>query len=163
MPNPVRVFSDKFRLSAFGYEEGYDLLASGVWAATYREIPVSLVRVDVDVATGTLFQLRIPPSLVGHDLVDLWFGHSVAGAGSGTTTLQIQRVRSGANVDMLTTPLTIDSTELGSDTATTQPEIDPANDDLALRDQLLFVVEGLPATTAPQGLDGYLVTRKPSS
>ena len=69
---------------------------------------------------------------------------------TGLTTIQIRRRRAGADVDMLSTRLTIDSGETTNGTAVTPAVIDTANDDIATGD-LIYVDVDTVSTTPPRG------------
>lgn len=69
---------------------------------------------------------------------------------TGTTDIQIARNRGGSVVDMLSTKLTIDSTETGSDTGT-PAVINTSNDDVQNYDVIRIDVDAV-STTAPKGL-----------
>lgn len=78
---------------------------------------------------------RVPSLLDGYDL------SGVAGclgtvSSSGIPTIQLRRKRSGSDVDMLSTKLTIDANETDSSTAATAAVIDTSNDDVATGDQI---------------------------
>jgi len=68
---------------------------------------------------------------------------------TGTTDFQLRNVTQAA--DILSTKLTIDSTETGSDTAATPAVIDTAEDDLTLNDLIAVDIDAV-STTAPKGL-----------
>jgi hypothetical protein len=70
--------------------------------------------------------------------------------GSTLTTVALRRIRSGAAVDILTTPITIDASEPTSYTAAAQPVIDAANDDVLTGDLIAVDVDG--AGTGAKGL-----------
>jgi hypothetical protein len=61
---------------------------------------------------------------------------------------------------MLTTKITIDSTETGSDTAATPAVIDTANDDVATNDVIRIDVDAI-STTAAKGLIVTLTFKLP--
>lgn len=90
----------------------------------------------------------IPAALNGFNLVRVHARVITAGT-TGTTDIQIHNVTQVA--DMLSTKLTIDSGETGSDTAATPPVIDTGNDDVATNDLLRIDVDAV-STTAPKGL-----------
>ncbi len=100
---------------------------------------------------------RIPVELNGWDLVDVEAIVDVAGT-TGTTDIQVRNATQAA--DMLTTKITIDSTETDSSTAAVAPSIDTANDDVATGDKIVFDVDAV-STTAPFGLGVELHFRKP--
>jgi hypothetical protein len=70
---------------------------------------------------------------------------------TGTTDIQLCRIRSGTPVDVFSTKLTVDSGETGSDTAAAAVAINTSNDDLATNDLLRVDVDAV-STTPPQGL-----------
>ena len=72
-----------------------------------------------------------------------------AGSGAGTTDIQIANVTKA--VDMLTTKLTIDSGETGSNTAATPAKIDITKNEVEENDLLRVDVDAISATP-PQGL-----------
>ena len=77
---------------------------------------------------------------------------------TGTTDIQIANVTQAA--DMLTTKITIDSGETGSDTAAAAAVIDTANDDVATNDLLRVDVDAV-STTAAKGLIVTLGFQRP--
>jgi hypothetical protein len=77
---------------------------------------------------------------------------------TGTTDIQIHNVTQAA--DMLSTKITIDSAETGSDTAAAAAVIDTANDDVATNDVIRVDVDAI-STTAPKGLIVSLVFQLP--
>lgn len=103
--------------------------------------------VDVETGDGKAY-LHIPPGLNGMNLV---YAHAaVITAGStGTTDVQIHNL--SAAVDMLSTKLTIDSGEGGSDTAGTPAVIDTNNNGVSTNQMLRVDVDAV-STTPPKGL-----------
>lgn len=104
-----------------------------------------------DGAGGITF--TIPEELNGFNLVNAHASVETAGT-TGTQSMQIHNVTQVA--DMLTTKITIDTTELTSYTAATAPVIDTANDDVATGDKLRFDTDVI-QTTAAKGLS-YILT-----
>lgn len=102
---------------------------------------------DVAVGDGAAY-LRVPSSLNGMNLVAVAARVITAGT-TGTTDIQIANVTQAA--DMLTTKITIDSTETDSSTAATAAVIDANNDDVATGDLLRVDVDAT-ATTKAKGL-----------
>ena len=82
------------------------------------------------------------------NLVDVHAEVITAGT-TGTTDIQIANVTQVA--DILSTKLTIDSGETGSDTAATAAVINTAEDDMTENDVLRIDVDAI-STTAPKGL-----------
>lgn len=106
---------------------------------------------DTDVTTGdgagNLF-FRVPSTMNGLNLVGVAACVGTAGT-TGTTDIQIHNITQAA--DMLSTKITIDSTETDSSTAATAAVIDTANDDVATGDKLRIDVDAT-STTKAKGL-----------
>lgn len=113
----------------------------------YVQMVVKDFTVDNEVADGQ-FYLHIPPELNGLNLTYVHAEVITAGT-TGTQDIQIRNVTD--SVDMLSTKLTIDTAETGSDTAATPAVIDAANDDVATNDLLAVDVDVI-HTTAAKGL-----------
>jgi Protein of unknown function (DUF2793) len=90
----------------------------------------------------------VPAALNGLNLTRVHARVITAGT-TGTTDIQIANVTQAA--DMLSTKITIDSGETGSDTAATAPVIDTGNDDVATNDLLRIDCDAV-STTKPKGL-----------
>jgi hypothetical protein len=102
-----------------------------------------------DVATGDgKFYTHVPPELDGYNLTYVHAEVITAGT-TGTTDIQIYNVDNA--LDMLSTKLTIDSGETGSDTAATPAVINTSNDHVNTNDVLRIDVDAV-STTAPKGL-----------
>lgn len=102
-----------------------------------------------DTATGDgAGYFHIPAGVSGMDLVEVHAQAITAGT-TGTTDVQLYNLTQTA--DMLSTKLTIDSAETGSDTAATPAVIDTANDDVAENDLIRMDVDAV-STTAAKGL-----------
>lgn len=101
------------------------------------------------VSTGDAqFFFHIDDIFNGMNLVRV-HGELITAGTTGTMDIQIANVTQGA--DMLSTKLTIDSGETGSDTAATPVVIDTSNDDVATND-LLRVDYDAVHTTPGKGL-----------
>lgn len=112
---------------------------------------IQVVPIDFTTALTTgdgKFYIHIPAGFNGMNLTEVHAEVITAGT-TGTTDIQIHNVTD--TVDMLSTKLTIDSGETGSDTAATAAVIDTANDDVATNDLIRIDVDAV-STTAPQGL-----------
>jgi len=97
--------------------------------------------------------IRIPVGLNGMSLINVGASCTTA-ASSGTTTIQYRRVRAGvADVNILSTPVTIDSGEIDSITAATSAVINAANRGVLTGDQIHFDV-----TTVGAGALGIFAT-----
>lgn len=111
-----------------------------------------------NVATGDgKFYFTVPSFMDGMDLVAVHARVITAGT-TGTTDIQIANVTDA--VDMLSTKLTIDSAETGSDTAATAAVINGTNDNVSTNDLLRIDVDAV-STTPPQGLIVRLEFRLP--
>jgi hypothetical protein len=97
---------------------------------------------------GDVF-VRVPSSFNGMNVVSVGAQVQTAGV-TGTTDIQVARIRAGTPVDVLSTKVTIDSTEIDSSTATASV-VNAANDDLATGDQFRIDVDAV-STTKPKGL-----------
>lgn len=101
----------------------------------------------------------VPASMNGMNLVTAVAAVDTTGT-TGTTTIMIRRRRGTTNADMLTTSLTIDSTEADSTTAATPLVVDGANDDVQTGDKIYIDVDAV-HTTPAQGLSTTLTFRLP--
>lgn len=91
---------------------------------------------------------HIPPDLNG---LDLTYVHARLKTAGTTGTLDIQIHNLTGAVDMLSTKLTVDSGETGSDTAATPAVIDTANDAISSNDLIRIDCDAV-HTTPGQGL-----------
>jgi hypothetical protein len=117
-----------------------------------RIVQVPAIELGGPCSTGDgKFFIVIPSYLDGLDLIAVHAKCITAGT-TGTMTVQVRNVTQAA--DMLSTRITIDSTELGSDTAAAPAVIDTANDDVAAYDTIAIDVDTVHTTVAI----GLLVT-----
>lgn len=137
----------------------------GLAGSIFGEFIVSILVFDdsQDVVTGDgagdIFW-RIPQTLNGMDLVRVAAQVQTAGT-TGTTDVQVARKRLGGSfVDVLTTKITIDSTEVDTSTAATPAVINTSNDDVQTGDQFRIDVDAV-STTKPKGLTVELTFRLP--
>ena len=108
-----------------------------------------VVAAGTNTATGNgKLYFHVPASLNGMNIVSVHALVAVAGT-TGTTDIQINNVT--ANADVLSTVLTIDSTEVGSDTGATPAVINTSEDDLTTNDVLRIDVDAV-STTKAKGL-----------
>jgi len=91
---------------------------------------------------------HIPAGMSGMDLVEVHAENITAGT-TGTEDIQIYNFQVG---DMLSTKITIDTTETGSDTAATPAVIDTSNDNVSTNDLLRVDVDAVHSGTAAKGL-----------
>jgi len=114
-----------------------------------RVVGIQVFDAGTDTATGDgKAFFRIPSTLNGYNLVGVAMNVYTAGT-TNTTDVQIRNVTQAA--DMLTTKLTIDSTETDTSTAATAAVIDTGNDDVATGDKIAIDVDAV-HTTAAKGL-----------
>lgn len=93
---------------------------------------------------------RVPAALNGMNLVSAAASLDTAGTGGGFLC-QLRRKRSGSDVDMLSTRISIDSGENDSGDAATPPAINASNDDVATKDRIYIDIDGVP--TGAKGLN----------
>lgn len=124
--------------------------SSGGTVRRYIQFVVTNYTSDTSTGDGKAYA-HIPNSLNGLNLVEVHAEVITAGT-TNTTDIQIHNLTQAA--DMLSTKLTIDSTETGSDTAATAAVIDTANDDVAENDVIRIDVDAVHSTPAK----GLLVT-----
>lgn len=130
----------------------------GGLAGHERAVQVIVFDFTTDTATGNgKFYFHIDSRLAGMNLVDVHAEVITAGT-TGTLDVQIHNVTQAA--DMLSTKLTIDSGETGSDTAAAPAVIDAANDDVVENDVLRVDVDAV-HTTPAKGLMLTLGFRTP--
>lgn len=138
-----------------GTDTGRAVTPDGLAGSDFGKTVVSILVFDdsQDVAigdgAGDVFW-RVPAVLNGYNLVAVAAHVQTAGT-TNTTDVQIARTRSGSTVDMLTTKITIDSTEVDSATAATPAAINASNDDVATADRIRIDVDAV-STTPPKGL-----------
>ena len=123
---------------------------AGAAAPNAREVQFVIVDFNkaIKVLDGAFF-FHVTPLINGMDLVHVHAEHITAGGASGTTDIQVRNVTDG--VDMLSTVLTVDGGETGSDTAATPAVIDTDEDDVVENDLLRVDVKAKPSPT-PKGL-----------
>lgn len=132
---------------------------AGATALEYINPPIKYVQLEpfsmadqIDTATGNgKAYLHIPADVGGFDLVEV---HAEVQTAGTTNTLDIQIANVTQAADMLSTVITVDSGETGSDTAAAPPVIDAANDDVATNDLIRIDVDAIHTTPAK----GLLVT-----
>lgn len=113
------------------------------------EVQFAVTDWTTNTATGDgQYYFRVPAKLNGWEITAVHAEVITAGT-TGTTDIQIHNVTDA--VDILSTKLTIDSGETGSDTAATAAVINTSNDELATNDVLRVDVDAV-STTPAQGL-----------
>jgi len=112
--------------------------------------PIKVGRDNLQVQTGDArFVWEIPEDLDGHVLMKV--AAFISNPGSGTTEVMIRDVQS--SIDILSTPITIDSGEKSSKTAATLPVVDPTYAEVAWGQQLAIDVDS--AAVGATGLGVY--------
>jgi len=124
-----------------------DALAGSNLGTRSLQVTAFDYKTNITVGDGAAY-VTVPSSYAGMNLVAVHARVITAGT-TGTTDIQIHNLSQTA--DMLTTKITIDTTETGSDTAATAAVIDTSNDDVASWDILRIDVDAV-STTAPKGL-----------
>jgi hypothetical protein len=112
----------------------------------YAIVEVFAPGVTVTVGDGKKY-IPLLTDFNGMNIVEVYARVITAGT-TGTTTIQFNNSRTG---DVLSTRITIDSGETGSNTADTPAVIDTTKDDITTYDNLRIDVDGV-QTTAPLGL-----------
>jgi hypothetical protein len=127
-----------------------DALA-GSYAGT-ETVQAVVFEFTTDTETGNgKYYFHVPASMNGMNLVTAHAEVITAGT-TNTTNIQIHNATDGQ--DMLSTGLTIDSTETGSDTAATPAVINASYDDVATNDVIRIDVDQVSSTAAK----GLLIT-----
>jgi hypothetical protein len=135
--------------------DGADWTPSGIMI--HAAIPCFSFKNASEVSTGDgAGYLPIPAALDGYDVVYVHAEVKTAGT-TGTTDIQIRNETQSQ--DILSTKLTIDSGETGSDTAATPAVINLSNDNLSAYDVLAIDVDAV-SSTAPRGLIVTIGMRK---
>lgn len=123
--------------------------------STKKELILQAIEAGTTQTTGDGKAVFIVPSVLnGMNLVEVKAVQGTAGI-TGTCDVQIRNVTD--SVDMLSTKITIDSTEIGTATAATAAVIDTTKDDVATNDVLAIDVDAIASGTAGKGLTLSLV------
>lgn len=119
--------------------------------ADVKSFTVSPVTPTTDVTTSAsdaVFSYEIPSELNGYCVSAVAARHDTAGSGGTASNIKIKK----DGTDILSTDLTIDSTETNSSTAATAAVLDRTQNDLATGDILTFLLTAADTTTVPKGL-----------
>lgn len=120
---------------------------------TYEEIQMIVVDFGTEVSTGDgKFYFHIGQKLAGMNLTYAHAENVTASTGSGVETITIQIYNATDSQDMLSTALTIDEDETGSDTAEAAYAINATYDDVAENDVIRIDIDAIPSTTGGNGL-----------
>jgi hypothetical protein len=128
---------------------------------TARETNIQLVVIDFATALTTgngKFYFYVPATLNGFNIVAVHAEVITAPAGS-VATFMLHNVTSGA--DILSTAITIDAGETGSDSAATAAVISSSEDDLTTHDIIRVDIDGVGSGTAGSGLIINMTCRLP--
>jgi hypothetical protein len=121
------------------------------FAISRAEKALQMVIVDFGASTSTgdgKFYFHIDSRLAGFNLVDVHAEVITAGT-TNTTDIQLRNVTQSA--DILSTKLTIDTGETGSDTAATAAVINASEDDMTENDVIAVDIDAV-SSTAARGL-----------
>ena len=125
-----------------------DLYAASNYGIRYVQVLAVAPTTNLTVADGLAY-FYVPAGLDGMDLVEVHAEVITAPVGS-TATFEISI--NGASTQMLSTNITIDASEFGSDTAATAPVINTSNDDLDTHDVVQINCTQIGSGTAGAGL-----------
>lgn len=121
------------------------VLTGGALATTrYVQYTVVNYATACSVANGKLY-FHVPPAMDGF-VLSYCHAYTVTAGTTGTMSVQVHNLTDSQ--DMLSTQLTIDSGETGSDTAATPYVIDAGHDDVATNDVIRVDVTGIHTTPA---------------
>ena len=125
-----------------------DLFAASNYGIRYVQIMAVAKATDLTVTDGLAY-FHVPAGLNGMDLVEVHAEVFTAPAGS-TVTFELSK--NGASTQMLSTNITIDASETGSDSAATAAVIDTSNDNIATNDLIQINCTQVGSSTAGAGL-----------
>tara|TARA_Y100001963_G_scaffold124887_1_gene176059 strand:+ start:967 stop:2886 length:1920 start_codon:yes stop_codon:yes gene_type:complete len=125
-----------------------DLFAASNYGIRYVQIMAVAADTDLTVADGLAY-FHVPAGLNGMDLVEVHAEVFTAPVGS-TATFEISL--NGASTQMLSTNITIDASETGSDTAATAAVINTSTDDVDTNDLIQINCTQVGSSTAGKGL-----------
>lgn len=126
-----------------------DTLAGSDYGKRIVGIQVVASNSNTTTGDGQAF-FRVPSVMNGWNLVAV-AAHVYTAGTTNTTDIQIRRTRAGANADMLSTKITIDSTEVDTSSAAAAAVINASNDDVNTGDKISIDVDAV-HTTPAQGL-----------
>jgi|TARA_Y100000310_G_scaffold313107_1_gene361073 hypothetical protein len=131
---------------------------AGSYAGT-KTATVNVFSPDVSATTGNAKQHFVVTSdLNGMNLIGVEASVAVAGV-TGTQDIQVHNLTDTS--DMLSTVMTIDTTEVSTTTAATPAVIDTAEDDVVTDDIIRIDVDAIHSGTAAKGLTVFLTFRLP--
>ena len=134
---------------------------AGLMSAAAIERVIEMVCVDFATAltTGSKFYFHVPSTLNGYNITHV---HAeTLGDPSGSTIIIDLHNATQSDAGILSTKLTIDIAEYGSDTAAAAAAIDTGEDDLATNDVIAVDIDQIGSSTAGSGLIVTLICRLP--
>ena len=134
---------------------------AGLMSAVAIERVIQMVVVDFGTALTTgdsKFFFHVPSTLNGFNVVDV---HAEVFTAPTGRTIEVELYNVNGGADILSTPISIDISETGSDTAAAPPVIDVAQDDLATNDVIRVDIDYVGSSTAGSGLVVTLICRLP--
>lgn len=140
-----------------GTESTKAINAAQLAASNYAHSPIGSIHTqsDIQITVGDgVDGVVIPTELNGFEISDLVVAVHTKGV-TGSSTFQLRRRRAGANVDVLTTPLS-----LGDAWYASSPTINAANKGLQTGDVLYFDIDST-HTTAPYGCSWLASVKRP--
>jgi hypothetical protein len=144
-----------------GSDTGRAVTPDGLAGSVHGEKVIQMVVVDFGTALTTgngKFYFHVPSTLNGFNIVDVHAEVISAPAGS-TIIIDLYNVTQSG--DILSTNLTIDASETGSDTAAAAAAIDTGQDDLQTNDVIRVDIDQVGSSTAGSGLLVTLICRLP--
>ena len=139
----------KITTSGGDTDVGWDIRMKGAGRfrrPTVVELPIGSATASLATGDGQAF-FRVPSELNGMNLTGVAAQVYVAGT-TNTLDVQIHRTRSATPTDMLSTKITIDSTEVDTSTAAAAAVIDTGNDDVATGDLIAIDIDAVHSTPA---------------
>lgn len=118
-----------------------------------RMVHIKVFADDVAATTGDGKFIVFMPPQYNNLVLKRVYGYVTGASSSGALTIQIRNTTQA--VDMLSTAITIDQSELSSLTAATQPTINTTNATVVEGDQIAIDVDG--AGTSAEGLGVVLI------
>ena len=144
-----------------GTDTGRVVTPDGLAGSVHGEKVIQMVVVEFATALtpgNGKFYFHVPSTLNGMNIVDVHAEVISAPAGS-TIIIQLRNVTQSA--DILSTRITIDASETGSDTAAAAAAIDTGEEDLATNDVIAVDIDQIGVSTAGSGLIVTLICRLP--
>jgi hypothetical protein len=146
-----------------GTDTGRVVTPDGLSQSVHGQRVIQMVVVDfataLTVQASGAFWFHVPSTLNGFDIVDVHAEVITAGAGGDLITIDLYNVTQSG--DILSTNITIDAGETGSDSAATAAVIDTGQDGLQTNDVIRVDIDQIGNTTAGSGLIVTLICKIP--